>query len=313
MNKEFAKVSPTPFSDTLPHTFAKTKGEMTWLINVALATAKIRKLTVQEPNIKYNLRPSLHVILQSKVSSTKSTILEQIGSEITKPILTEITRPGLVGTIDQKTMQLIPGASWECRNSLMLIDEVSFSDKDNSYDAFLMLLEQQKYSKRFGLFSASQETKDKDLYLRVDKGQIDIKTRFSCIMATMKRLEYMRGQRFRALMTRVVPYQFDLNEEDLNKIAEGHSLVTIQDTKIDPEIHISLEDYQKIKELVNKELSKCSTKFIREELFLRSIGDACRIYAVTKSMDKIPEVISWKIKAQELIGKYYKDNPGAKT
>jgi len=40
-----------------------------------------------------------------------------------------MTYPALIGSVDKTTRQLIVGASWECRNSLLLLDEFDFGKK----------------------------------------------------------------------------------------------------------------------------------------------------------------------------------------
>jgi hypothetical protein len=240
-------------------------------------------------------------------------MLGQIASKIDVPVLLEVTKPGLVGTIDNKTLQLIPGAAWECRNNLMLIDEFNVSKKNDSWEAFLQLLEQQEWSKRFGMFSASLQENDNDLFVHVDKGKIDLRTRFSCIIATMKDFRFMRGQKFRALITRTIPYNFVLSEEELDMVADGHEFFVL-DKKFNgdfvDEFIVKRKKYLWIKGIVKNTLkNECNSRIIRSELFLRTIGDCCRLFASSqKKLEKkdFETVVKWKINAQQKIGEYYK-------
>lgn len=254
------------------------------------------------------MRPSLHIILRSPIGQMKSTIMEEIALKKNKEVITELTRAGLVGALDCKTMQFIAGAAWSCRNSLLLLDEFTFGRKKEGWEAFLQLLESQRWGKRVGIFSADQEEKDEDLYVRVSKGRIDMKTRFACVVATMKRLEMRSGQGFRAFISRCVPYHFDLDEDDLVAIAQGTPLY--REKKFNPPCNTEINNkvYSRIVKAAKSELSKCPSPKIRKELYLRSIGDICRTYAVHEKNDKdyMRNLIRWKVEAQEMIGKAYK-------
>lgn len=254
------------------------------------------------------MRPSLHIQIHAPIGQVKSSIMDEIAAKKKTEVLTEVTRPGLVGAIDSKSMQFIPGAAWECRNSLMLLDEFSFSRKKHGWEVFLQLLESQRWGKRVGLFSADQHEKDGDLYLKVHHGQINLKTRFACIVATMKRLEIQRGQFFHAFLTRCVPYHFDLDEDDLEAIAQGASLY--HERQYDPPVDVTVDNkpYSRLVKLAKVGLSRCPLPHIRKTLYLRSIGDLCRTFAVHGRNDKnfMSDLVKWKVEAQEKVGKAYR-------
>lgn len=288
--------------------FKRISEDLSFLINSCAATAKIKQIVVEEEEENFLLRSSMHLLLLAPIGQIKSTILSQIAGQTKREVITEITRAGLVGSLDSKTIQIIPGTAWECRNSLMILDEFSFGRKKEGWEVFLQLLESQSWGKRIGMFSADQRIEDEDLYFNVGKGRIDLKTRFSCIVATMKNFEFQRGQNFRAFVSRCVPFTFNLKEEDLDKIAEGKKLYKVYKYSPEPVVYIKNSKYKQIKRTVWKELKKCSLEYVRKELFLRSLGDCCRIYAATGKNDSdiFEKVTSWKVSAQMLIGKYYK-------
>ena len=290
--------------------FKQIKEEISWIVNICLASSRIKKLTFQEPERDYNARPTLHTVLCAPIGNIKSTILEQIGGEINQEVMLEVTKPGLVGTIDQKTMQIIPGAAWTCRNSMMLIDEFNFAKKGGSWETLLQLTESQRWTKRFGVFSTRQEFFDGDLYLKVDSGSLSLKTRFSCLIGTMKRFELMRGQNFRAFLSRTVPYNFSLSEHDIEEILNGKMLFDLKIPKIQEEVFITTSKYMKIKRnVINAMKKETNNEWIRKELMLRTVGDCCRIFAVTGKNDKkwINRIVGYKIQNQQKIGKVYKE------
>jgi len=282
--------------------------ELSFLVNTALASAQIKTLKIEEKEKIFKMRPSLHILLGSPIGQLKSSIMEEIGAMKNQEVITELTRAGLVGALDNKSMQFIAGAAWTCRNSLLLLDEFTFGRKKEGWEAFLQLLESQRWGKRVGLFSADQHEKDEDLYVKIGRGRIDMKTRFACVVATMKRLDLQRGQGFRAFMSRCVPYHFDLDEDDLVAIAQGTSLYREKNFNPSCNTEISNKVYSRIVKTAKTELSKCPSPKIRKELYLRSIGDICRTYAVHEKNDKsyMRNLIRWKVEAQEMIGQAYK-------
>jgi len=288
--------------------FKKISLDLSFLVNIAIASAKIKKLVVEEKHKRYNMRPVIHIILHAPVGQIKSTILNEI-SDITKTsVITEATKAGLVGTLDNKTMQIIAGAAWECRNSLLLLDEFNFGRKKEGWEVFLQLLEHQKWGKRIGMFGADQNISDEDLYFKTGKGRIDLKTRFSAIIATMRKFESQRSQGFRAFASRCIPMHFDLSENDMKRILEGESLFKYKNLPVKEEVSITGKTYRKIKNKVLKELKTCCpAENVRKEIIMRSVGDCCRAYAVLSKNDKNynKKIVNWKAETQQLIGKYF--------
>src|SRR3990167_6350343 len=97
-------------------TFKRIRNEISTLVNASIASAKIRKLEIHETKGIYSMRPPIHLVLHAPVGQIKSTILQEIANAMKSTVMLEITRAGLVGTLDGKTSQMIPGAAWECRN-----------------------------------------------------------------------------------------------------------------------------------------------------------------------------------------------------
>jgi hypothetical protein len=287
--------------------FKEVSKNISFLVNTAVATVKIKKLTVMENNGAYNMRPTLHLILSAPVGQLKSTILQQIADTFKREVITEVTRAGLVGSLDNQTFQMIAGAGWESRNSLLLLDEFTFGRKKEGWEVFLQLLESQRWGKRIGVFSADQSELDGDLYFKVSKGRIDLKTRFACIVATMKNFKMQSAQSFRAFVTRTSPYPFNLTEGDLEKVAQGKKVFEYQELNPPEEVIIDNKVYRRLIKHVKKGLSKCDKPYIRKELFLRSVGDLCRVYAVWGKNDNdfMNNIIDWKVKVQQSIGSYF--------
>lgn len=283
--------------------------EINELVNISLASAKIRKLVLQEEKSDKNIRPSIHLLLISPIGSLKSTLLEAIGSEVNQTVMTEITQAGLIGTIDKGTHQVIPAKVWECRNSLLLIDEFKIARYD--WQVFLQLLESQTWAKKIGLFSVGLNETDGDLFFRVNSGNIELKTRFASIIATMKRLEYQRGQGFRAFVSRCIPYVYSFDSTDIDNILTGISLFDKKEFSVKQEVIIKKKDYKKIRSFVSKEIIKIKCpEFHKNELKMRTVCDCCRIFAVfgKHNLTWYKRFIKWKFEAYNKIGAYYKED-----
>lgn len=303
------------FADYLQNlTLEQLQQKISFLVNAAMATATIHKLTVKEPKGNFNMRPSLHVLIGMPTGQLKSTILNEIATITKRQVITETSKAGLVGSIDQRAQDFVEGAAWEARNSLLLLDEFTFGRKNKEgWEVFLQLLENQHWSRRIGISSKKIIKKDGDLYLKVDKGKIDLKIRFSAIIATMKRFELQRGDSFRAFATRTVPFRTKASFEVLQQVSKGEKIFLYQPFTVKPEVVIPLETYNIISDYADQKIKDQAAKlfptWICKEIYLRSIGDICRVYAVHQKIDfeMWNNIINWKLSAQLAIGKYYKD------
>jgi hypothetical protein len=260
------------------------------LVNISIATTKLEKLTVHEPHKIVELRPQTHLIIRGNIGSTKSTILSQISDEVKSPVYTSISTASLVGSIDKETKQVIPGACWEVKNNLLILDEQSFnlskSTDTDLINALLQLTENQYYAKKIARYASDIKEKKKDLYFVVKSGTIKTKTRFAMLMATMHPLTKVHSDIMRALISRCIVYDFELTREQLRDIARGRTLY--EHTEIEPpekKAVIKLKDYEYIEEFVfNYNVGKSN--------YLRTIGELCRVFALFgKHNDKLYNLI----------------------
>jgi hypothetical protein len=278
------------------------------LLSVAIGSAKIRKLTLHQRKGPKQIRAQMHVILRAPTGAVKSTILSAVAKHEDRPVLDEITRPGLVGTVDQRVMQLIPGAAWEYRNGLLLFDEFRFRRQSDDWVVFLKLLEDQTYTRKLGVFSSTIKLEDGDLYLRQENGQIEMKTRFAVVLATMRDFRRVSSQEFKAFVNRCIPYEYDFTLDELADIAMGADVINIKEYDLDEEVEINRHTYFEIAEFVRKCMSICDTATVRQN-YLRTVGDLCRIHAVEGylSYKFARQVINWKIETYNQIGLYYRE------
>lgn len=281
-----------------------TIGDIKWLISLAKNSVKIAQISIEEDDGMHNLRPQMHIMLRSSTGSLKSTILRFIQVASNGFFVDSTTAPGMVGTIDKTTFQMIPGASWKGRNNILLFDEFNFRRKTTDSVVFLKLLEDQTYVKRFGLFSSAQELKDKDLYFRVDKGLVEVKTRFSAVIATMRRFEYFSSANFKALVNRCIPYEYSFNLDELDYLISKTKLFTVSRYKTKDSYIVKNRDYKRIKKAVKKLMPDND---VGKENFTRAVGDAVRAHCIMGNCKKsyIEKICKWKIDTYSKIGKYY--------
>jgi len=250
------------------------KSIITELVNISLACAKLKKIDVEEENGIFPLRTNLNLFIYGQISSTKSTLLKQISksSNCKKPF-TDMTYPALIGSVDKTTRQLIVGASWECRNSLLLLDEFDFGKKNkDDIRALLQLIEGGEYNKKLASFSAPMEDIDDDLSFNFKNGEFNINTRFSLIIATMKYPYRSQSMELQALASRSICLPWYPTHEDILELSKGYSLFEFKDkTPKKLEHTIKKKDWEKIIKFVS------STK---SPNLLRMAGDCVRIFII---------------------------------
>jgi len=276
------------------------------LVSLVLASAKIKSITIQEKEKEYNIRPQIHLLLRANTGSLKSTILNEVYrllrnngfQNVVK--LDEITRPGLVGTID-RNMQYVMGAAWMYRNGIILFDEFRFKRKAEDWIAFLKLLEDQEYGRKIGSLSINKEEHDGDLYLKVESGEIRVKTRFAAIVATMKRFETASSDYFKAFINRCIPYEYNFTIQEIKEILRGGNLLKLKEFSVEENIYIDRNKYYKILDFTEENIPK---DIVGQENFARAVNDIVRVYAIVKKFDKdlFKKIINWKTDAYSRIG-----------
>ena len=253
-----------------------TKKEISKFVNIALATSKIKKITVEQKNGDWDLRTNINLFIYGEIGSTKSTLLNTI-SKLTnsKKPFTHLTFPALIGSIDKMTRQLIIGSCWECRNSLMLLDEFNFTKRNkDDIRALLQLIEGGEYNKKLASFSSPTKETDEDLSYSFENGEFNIKTRFSLIVVTMKHPYFTQNMELKALVSRSLCLPFFPEKKILSEIADGFPLFKFKEYKVEPEIIIKKIDYKIIKKIVDDKTNGIN--------YLRIIGDCVRVFAVLK-------------------------------
>lgn len=271
---------------------------------------KIRRITIHEKDGSVDIRPNIHVLFQASTGSFKSTLLNFIKRNYPSMSVDSMTVPGMIGTIEK--MMLVPGAAWLGRNKLLLFDEFSLGRRHEAAVVYLKLLEDQFYSKKFGRFIPDREREcDEDLYYDVKNGSITMKTRFSAVIATMKRLEAMRGANIYALVNRCLGYSFSFTREEIDWVLEHTKLFDCKRYDPEPVQEVSWKKYSRIKRMVSRAVDGSTySDYVKLDNYARLVGDAVRIYCVTGKLLKrdVDNIVKWKLDVYAKIGAYYRND-----
>ena len=255
------------------------------ILNIACSSANIETLLVKEQLKTQQFRPQLHVLLQSRPGALKTTILEEIGRAYNVTPYSYATYAAMIGSIDRTTGQSIPGLVWETRKKPLLLDEFRTGERGDAgaIDVLLGVLETGHYKRKIAVPCRSIKERDGPLFYRVEDGEIEVQTRFPCIIATMKNLDMARSEKIRALVQRCIPIRYDLPDEVVDATLQGSTLYHSERHNPPSEVVINRRDYRTIIELA-REIRSSDQRF--REAYARSVGDLCRIFAVLTHHDK---------------------------
>lgn len=148
----------------------------------------------------------------------------------------------------------------------------------------LQLFEDQHYSRKIASYSTELNEIEDDLFFKVKDGNIELKTRFVAIIATMKNINKAREYTFRALLSRTVPIRYEMSKEEIDQILDGKILFKKEEYNVKPEVTIKTEDYNHIRKILDDEIHNSKSKSI-EQILARTVGDCVRIFAVLGKHD----------------------------
>jgi hypothetical protein len=252
-----------------PSIFEKT-------VNVAISSAKIESIQVEEPAQIYDLRPQLHIFVSAPYGSFKSTLLESIEKAIpNSKYRLQMTSAALRGTFDKNTGEPIGFLAWDVRNSVLLMDEIGNDARGQLLRALLALTENQRYDFSLGMKTPKElETKDEDLFLKIDNGNVSIRTRFTAIFATMYSFEYIaRSLKMAALLDRTVAIRYDLEQDERYRVEEGNPIYVPRLYEVPKKIFVSIDNWQLIIDYARKKYPDLPQT--------RAINNCIRVFAVT--------------------------------
>jgi hypothetical protein len=256
-----------------------TKDKLSKLLNLVIASAKIRKIIIEQEYGNYELRPQIHLIITGKRGRNKSTILNEVTKHFNSNPYNDLTPASLIGTIDAETKEVLPGAGWDCRNSVCCIDEFLFKDAQSKPNPIINILlnlteGNQYYKKRLAIKNSRNiNFIDKDCYYKVNNGEIELKTNFSLIIVSMQDLRFANSQ-LQAMVSRCIPLIWDPPFEILKSIAMGQKLFEYKNLiKGNTTKKIKRKDY----EIIVNHIIKLSCSAGN---FLRCVGDCSRAFAI---------------------------------
>lgn len=270
------------------------------LLSITISSLDTKSILIHEDNEDHYIRPNINAYIRADTGQAKSTVLRGVADFMKEKAvpLVSASAAGLVGGVATKTF--VPGDAWNCRNGLLVLDEFGFLKKSD-WQVFLALTEDQQYSKKTSQWAENVNLVDGDLYLKLNQGHLDMKTKFSTVIATMRRFESCYGQNFHALITRFIPYEYNFSIDELTLILQG---IKLNLRKIPHETVVEIDNdlYKEIIDFVKTEAIKTDAG---KSSYMRIVTDIVRTYAVLGDYDPIMDkIIQWKISAFEKAGKW---------
>jgi len=259
--------------------FKKQWGMIEELISLAIASAKIEKITIIQKKGKYeNLYPPINLYLFATSASLKSTILNQIAEVTGKQPYKHVTSAILMGSLKKDEGKSLMSPAWICRKSVMGLDEFNV-DGENGYatkQALLDIMEFGKVKRAMAVgIKEPIKIQDKDMYYQAAGPEIEFKTRVSTIIATMK--QHSKDIFQQALISRCIPIAYNLDDPDI--VYEGYAKLKIRKYKVEKHVTISLKDWKIIYESAKKH-------FPRDIPWqIRTAGMFAKIFAVKGKHD----------------------------
>lgn len=249
------------------------------LINLAIASLKVETITL--PHM--NLRPNIHILMYGRIGSTKSTILYDVAHRVKGAVIKGLTKANLYGIVD-KEGEVMPPTIWDCANNFLFIDEYHLSSNDrfgkDLLNELLSVMEKPEYTKKISFKARDFKEKKGNLYCKIYKGRLEVKTKFSLFLNTMMPLKDRNFSEMVALKSRCICIPIFPSIFILEQISSGLHLYKYKDIKIKRKnVKISKLNYKKIQEYVKQAK-------VKEENYLRKIGDLCRVYAVLGKIDQ---------------------------
>lgn len=245
------------------------------LMDVALASARIHTLKLPHSYI----RPQLHCILAGGIGTGKSSVLSTLCKSIGTEPIAHVTTASIMGSIDKESHRPILPAIWDCRNSVLPIDELNIDSHDYHAKTFienlLGVMESGRYSKRIATRCEDYKEEDDDLSITYKSGKINVNTRFVLIATTMHPVwEPQRVMAFEAFRSRCIVIPFLTTMEDLRSFSVGKNQYKPKRLDVRSDVVITKKQYARIRAAV--EMAD-----LPRSVYLRTIGDVARIYAIT--------------------------------
>jgi hypothetical protein len=250
------------------------------ILSIAVATTKINTVFIDRKNNQFMNRIPMHVCIHGIIGNGKSTALRNIGKIQNMPINTSLTKAAILGSIDSMTKMFVPPLIWMCRNNVCLLDEFEIPDAHSSnretFLDFINVLEAQRYSRTFGI-NAKQPFSKKEskgnLWCKMKKNVIDVKTNFSFICTTMKSPYESHNRYIDAFYSRCVPLHFNPTLQEMNEMVYGKLIFNIDIINPPYDVVVKFPDLKFIVEYV-------TSKDMDKKFHMRTIEDCIRCFAV---------------------------------
>lgn len=192
-------------------------------INTAIATRKVKKISISQEFSDFNPRPQMHVMVVSPFGTAKST---GIGRTIMKMLngdcvyKDDFSKAGFLGSIN-KQGEYVRGIVMDLGGKVLIVDEWN-SVNWEAQKSLLGILEQQMISRQMGFAvrrSVSSLRKDEFCNIKVKRNLIEGRCQFSSVAFAMQFASH--GLTSLALMSRFCPIFLKPNINEIKEILKG--------------------------------------------------------------------------------------------
>lgn len=259
------------------------------IINISCHSPRLENILVKQKNDDYIMRPSLHLLLSFPPGSFKTERMKSIEKTygLTQRVeyCADVTGPGLIGSIDTDSREIVAPMAYSCKRGTLLIDELSINPKTQNITIKQMLtfLEDERTARKIGIKATEKQEKEFKMESALCKnGWLKFwDLRCNVIFATMRNYRMSRGQiYYTAMLTRVTPIRYDISIDDIDKMLDDRKLIFEKlEFNLDSS-PIENKDFEMIRATV-----KGYGGLVPQINYVRSINDCLRCYAVLREHD----------------------------
>jgi len=213
------------------------------ILTACASTPKADNIILEEDGKEYKTRAQIHTLLIGAFGTGKTSSLLEMDTKETC-IMTDVTLPYLVGTIDSKTGQYTTGGLVKAAGKIFVLDEIQNSTS-NARMALLDMLEHQRYHRGLGYKIYSPVNEKRKYYsVHAENTNFEITSRFSCICSGVYVPEkYSNPEKYKMWSSRFIPVNIIKTMDDIENMLMGRTGLMINPTEYKHQVTFPRKKY----------------------------------------------------------------------